>query len=101
MPSQLKLPDCFFSVTAQGAHFFGYNGAQSFDTPKINNHSVAVLIPQICLGDDDSQYFENILKNNQGVTEPSAQILLGSDSLQDQNKNITHKPGQKISPPGK
>ena len=40
-------------------------------------------------------------RNNRSVTEPSAHILPGSDSLKCQHKNKTHRPGQKLHPPVK
>ena len=52
------------------------------------------------LCDDDSQTFETPPKNH-SVTTSSAQVLLGTDSLQYKHNNITHSPGQKLPPPGK
>ena len=42
-----------------------------------------------------------LTQNNHGVIAPSAQILLGFDSLKCQHKSRTHRPGQKLPPPGK
>ena len=41
------------------------------------------------------------LQKNHGVTAPSAHIFLGSDSLKCQHKKRTHRPVQKLPPPGK
>ena len=90
-----------YSVTAPGALILlGYDDDQSFETPRINNHSVTSPSANILLGDDDDQSFE-IPQNNHSVTVPSAHILLVSDSLQFQHNNRTHRPGQKLPPPGK
>ena len=43
----------------------------------------------------------NSQKKNLSVTEPSSHILFRSDSLQFQQKNRTHRPGQKLPPPVK
>ena len=40
-------------------------------------------------------------QKNHSVTAPSAQVLLGSESLQYQENNTTRRPGQKLPPPGK
>ena len=40
-----------------------------------------------------------LLKQNHNVNASSAQILSGSDSLQCQKINITHRPVQKLPPP--
>ena len=37
-------------------------------------------------------------KKNNSVTEPSAQVLFGSKSLQYQDNNTTHSPVQKLLP---
>ena len=74
--------------------------AQSFETPRIK---ITVSLHQV-------PYFfwvvtlHSPLKpppKNHGVTATSAQVLLGSDSLKCQHNNRTHRPGQKLPPPGK
>ena len=79
----------------------GYDDAQLFETPRINNHSATAPSPLIFLGGESAHSFESPPKNNHGVTAPSACIFLGSDSLKCQHKNRTHRSGQKLSPPGK
>ena len=51
--------------------------------------------------DDYDQSFETPRKNNHSFTEPRSQVLLGSESLQNQYNNTTHRPYQKLPPPGK
>ena len=41
----------------QGAYFLGYDDAQSFEIPRINNHNVTSPSYQILLRDDESQSF--------------------------------------------
>ena len=53
------------------------------------------------LGDDSAPSFEPHPKKNHGVTAPSAHILLRYYLLKCQRKNRTHRPGQKLPPPGK
>ena len=53
------------------------------------------------MGGDDTQYFETPTPKNNSVTVPSAHILLGYDSLKCQDRNRTHRSGQKLFPPGK
>ena len=67
----------------------------------INNHRVTATIPLTVLGGDSAQSFETPTKKIYGVSAPSAQILLGSDSLKCQHNNRNHRPGQKPPPPGK
>ena len=48
-----------------------------------------------------AQSFETPRENNHSVTEPSAQVFLGSDSLRCQHNKITYRQGQKLPPPRK
>ena len=74
--------------------------AWSFETTRVNNHSVTV--PSALTFWVVKLYSSlKLPKTNYVATEPSAQILLGSDSLKCQHKNRTHRLGQKLPPPGK
>ena len=75
-----ETPIFFSSVTAQGSHILlGFDYAQSFETPRINNHSVNEPSTLIVLGGESVQSFETPPKNNHGVTASSDHILLVSD----------------------
>ena len=84
-----------------GAHILlVFLNTWSFETPRINNHRITA----------PSALFFRVIKvhsplklpkNNHGVTAPSAHILSGYDSLKCQHNNRTHRPGQKLPPPGK
>ena len=96
-----EIPRKKSSVTEPGDHILlGFYDAWSFDTPIINNHSVTAPSALLFLDDEISQYFETP-KTNHSVTAPSSQILSGYGSLKCQHKNRTHRPGQKLPPPGK
>ena len=85
------------SVTALGAHILlGFYGAWSFETPRINHHSVITRGALIVLDDDSAQSFEPHPQNNHGVTAPSSNIFLGYNSLKYKHNNRTHRPGQKL-----
>ena len=80
----------------------GFDDARSFETHIINNHSFTAPGPLVFFGSDSTQPFEPPpKKTNHGVTAPFAQILLGYYSLKYQHKNRTHRPVQKLPPPGK
>ena len=72
-----------------------FDNARSFETPRINNHSITAPRALIFLGDENEQYFETPPKNH-SVTAPSAQILSGYDSPKFQHNIRTHRPGQKL-----
>ena len=90
------------SVTAQSAYIFGVDdGAQSFETLRRKQSQCHYTKFPGFVGLLQCPVVWNSQKNNHIVTAPSAQILLGYDSLKYQHKNIFHRPVQKLPPPVK
>ena len=60
MISHLKLPGENYSTTVPGVQIvLVYDYTQSFETPRINNHSFNAIIAYILLSCEDAHYFVN------------------------------------------
>ena len=68
--------------------------------PVSSPHSTNILDTNVTV-DDDAQSYETTRGGHNGATETSAQIFLGSDSLQYQHNNTTHGTCQKLPTSGK